>query len=110
MRYKVYVLATAILIASGAAASAQVLAPGPALPGDAGLGGVNPGGFGPGGTRIAPGPATGPLIEQEGPGGIPLAIGSNDQTRPARHRSRRQHAQHPLRPAAAAHRMTRRTF
>jgi hypothetical protein len=28
MRYKLYVLATAILISSGAAASAQVLAPG----------------------------------------------------------------------------------
>jgi hypothetical protein len=82
MRYKLYVLATAIMISTGAAASAQVLAPGPALPGNAVTGGI-----GPGMTPIAPGLATGPLIEQEGPGGIPLAIGSNDPTRPARHRS-----------------------
>jgi hypothetical protein len=82
MRYKLCVLATAVLISSGTAASAQALAPGPALPGNAVTGGI-----GPGTTRIAPGLATGPLIEQEGPGGIPLAIGSNDPTRPARHRS-----------------------
>jgi hypothetical protein len=82
MRYKPYVLATALLVSSGAAGSAQVLAPGPALPGNAVTGGI-----GPGMTPIAPGPATGPLIEQEGPGGIPLAIGSNEPTRPARHRS-----------------------
>jgi hypothetical protein len=105
VRYKPYVVATLMLISSGAAASAQVLAPGPALPGNAVTGGI-----GPGTTRIAPGLATGPLIEQEGPGGIPLAIGSNEPTRPARHRSRRERAPHPLRPAAAAHRMTRRTF
>ena len=81
MRYKLYVLATAILIASGAAASAQVLAPGPALPGNTGLGGVNPGGFGPGGTSVAPGPAVGNNIQIEGPGGTPLSIGSpHDQT------------------------------
>jgi hypothetical protein len=83
MRYKLYVLATAILISSGAAASAQVLAPGPALPGNAVTGGI-----GPSTTQIAPGLATGSLIQQEGSGGVPLAIGSHDSTRPAMHRSR----------------------
>jgi len=78
MRYILFVVAAAILISSGAAASAQVLAAGPALPGNAVTGGM-----GPGMTPIAPGPA----IEQEGPGGILLAIGSNEPTRPARHRS-----------------------
>jgi hypothetical protein len=77
---KLFVLAVAVLIASGAAVSAQgLMAPGPALPG-------NTGGMGPGMTRIAPGPATGPLIEQEGPGGVPLAIGPQDPTRPSLHR------------------------
>jgi hypothetical protein len=52
MRYKLHVLATAALILSGAAASAQtVMAPGPALPGNAVTGGI-----GPGATQIAPGP------------------------------------------------------
>jgi hypothetical protein len=78
MRYKLYVLASAVLISSCAAASAQVLAPGPALPSNAGSAGVNPGGIGPGITRVAPGSATGPLIEQEGPAGVPLAIGPHD--------------------------------
>jgi hypothetical protein len=80
MRYKLYVLATAILISSGAAASAQVLAPGPALPGNASLGGLNPGGIGSGMTSVAPGPATGGMIQNAGPGGVPLAIGSHDST------------------------------
>jgi hypothetical protein len=84
MRYKLFVLATAVLISSGAAASAQTsVAPGPALPGNAITGGV-----GPGATPIAPGLATGSLIEQEGSGGVPLAIGSHDSTRPAMHRNR----------------------
>jgi len=73
-------LATAILISSGAAASAQVMAPGPALPGNASVGGVNPGGIGSGMTSIAPGPATGGMIQNAGPGGVSLAIGSHDST------------------------------
>jgi len=82
MRYKLYVLATGILILSGAAAaSAQtIMAPGPALPGNSGLSGVNPGGIGPGLTSIAPGPATGSTIQNMGPGGVPLSIGSHDPT------------------------------
>lgn len=84
MRYKLYVLAIAALVLSGAAASAQtIMAPGPALPGNAVTGGI-----GPGTTQIAPGLATGSLIEQEGSGRVPLAIGSHDSTRPAAHRSR----------------------
>ena len=91
MRSKLYVLAIAMLIASDAAVSAQgLMAPGPALPG-------NLGGIGPGATTIAPGPATGPLIEQEGPAGIPLAIGTYDPSRPALHRS--HHANHTRRAA-----------
>jgi hypothetical protein len=87
MRCKLYVLATAILIASGTASSALgLLAPGPALPGN-----TYTGGFGPGTTPIAPGPATGSLIEQEGFGGVPLAIGSNDPSLPAAHRSAKSH-------------------
>ena len=87
MRYKLYVMATAILIASGTASSALgLLAPGPALPGNA-----YDGGFGPGTTSIAPGPATGSLIEQEGPGGVPLAIGSNDPSLPAVHGTAKSH-------------------
>ena len=79
---KLFVLAISLLIASDSTVSAQgLMAPGPALPG-------NSGGIGPGMTRIAPGPATGPLIEQEGPGGVPLALGPHDPTRPSLHRSR----------------------
>jgi hypothetical protein len=73
-------LATAILISSGAAASAQVMAPGPALPGNASVGGLNPGGIGPGMSSVAPGPSTGSMIQNVGPGGVPLAIGSHDST------------------------------
>jgi hypothetical protein len=86
MRYKLYVLATAILITSGAAASAQVMAPGPALPGNAGVGGVNPGGIGPGASSVAPGPATGSMIQNIGPGGVPLSMGSHDSTLRSLHR------------------------
>jgi hypothetical protein len=80
MRYKFYVLATVMLIASGTAASAQgpILAPGSALPGNASVGGVNPGGIGPGLSSVAPGPSTGGMIENLGPGGTPLSIGSHD--------------------------------
>lgn len=64
MRYKLHVLATAALILSGAGASAQtIMAPGPALPGNAGLP-SNVGGIGTGMTAIAPGPATGSMIER----------------------------------------------
>ncbi|MBO0755162.1 MAG: hypothetical protein J2P54_04835 [Bradyrhizobiaceae bacterium] len=88
MPYKLYVLVSAMLIASGATALAQgVMAPGPALPGNAGLAGVNPGGIGPGLTSVAPGRATGPMIENQGPAGVPLAIGSHDSTRPSVHRA-----------------------
>jgi hypothetical protein len=91
MRYKLYVLASVMLIASGAAASAQgtVMAPGPALPGNTGLGGVSPGGVGPGMSSVAPGPSTGGMIENLGPGGIPLAIGSHDPTLRSLNRSSR---------------------
>src|ERR1700687_4634596 len=77
-------LSTVILIASGASLSAQTMAPGPALPG-------NTGGVGIGSTTIAPGPAfpTGP-IEQEGPGGIPLAAGPQIATQPRLRRHPRQ--------------------
>jgi hypothetical protein len=90
MRYKLYVLASAMLIASGAAALAQgtVMAPGPALPGNAGLGGVSPGGIGPGMSSVAPGPSTGRMIENLGPGGVPLAFGSHDPTLRSLNRSR----------------------
>jgi hypothetical protein len=88
MPSKLCVVAIAMLIASGPAVSAQgLMAPGPALPG-------NTGGIGPGTTRIAPGPATGPLIEQEGPGGVPLAIGTYDPSRPALHRGRHANRAH----------------
>jgi hypothetical protein len=86
MRYKLYVLATAILVANGVAASAQVMAPGPALPGNAGVGGVNPGGIGPGVSSVAPGPATGSMIQNIGPGGVPLSIGSHDSRLRSVHR------------------------
>ena len=95
MRYKLYVLATAMLIASGAAASAQVpvsapggaMAPGSALPGNAGVGGVNPGGIGPGLSLVAPGPSTGRMIENVGPGDIPLSIGTHDPSLRSQHRT-----------------------
>jgi hypothetical protein len=86
MRYKLYVLATATLIASGAAASAQIMAPGPALPGNASVGGLTPGGIGPGLSSVAPGPATGSMIQNLGPGGVPLSIGSHDSTLRSVHR------------------------
>jgi hypothetical protein len=75
-----------LLLAAGPtfAAGSPLLAPGPALPGNAVTGGI-----GPGTTQIAPGLATGSLIQQEGSGGVPLAIGSHDSTLPAVHRSRR---------------------
>ena len=70
------VLGLALLIASPKALLAQKLAPGAALP-------SNTGGTGFGGTMIAPGPARG-QVEQEGPGGIPLAIGSEIPHQPPR--------------------------
>jgi hypothetical protein len=91
MRYKLYVLASVMLIASGAAASAQGtgMAPGSALPGNARLGGVNPGGVGPGMSLVAPGPSTGRMIENLGPGGIPLSIRSHDPSLRSLNRSAR---------------------
>jgi len=77
----------ALLGAGSSALSAQQLAPGPALP-------SNTGGIGPGGTLIAPGRAGGPLIQQEGPGGVPLAIGSQIEDRPSRRRARHAHRWH----------------
>jgi len=67
---KANVALVAILLAMGSTPnSAQVMAPGPALPG-------NLGGIGPGGTKVAPGGAANDrLIEQQGPGGVPLARG-----------------------------------
>ena len=68
---KANVALVAILLAMGSTPNAaQVMAPGPALPG-------NLGGIGPGGTRVAPGGAANDrLIEQQGPGGVPLARGT----------------------------------
>jgi hypothetical protein len=84
MRYKLSVLATAILIASGTAASARgigsVMAPGSALPANAGLGGVHPGGIGPGLTSVSPGPSTGRMIQNLGFGNTQLSIGSYNPT------------------------------
>ena len=80
-----YLLALAVLFASMASGSAQQLAPGPALPG-------NTGGVGPGSTAVAPGPAGGPLIQQQGPGDVPLAIGSPLVSQPHAHRT--HHARH----------------
>jgi hypothetical protein len=84
--YAVLVLALS-LGAGGTSTLAQNMAPGPALPG-------NVGGIGPGGTEIAPGPATGgdSMIEQEGPGGVPLARGSSIATQAHRHHHTFHHA------------------
>jgi hypothetical protein len=86
------VLAIAMLVASSTSLPAQGrMAPGSALPG-------NMGGIGLGGTLVAPGPATGSLIEQEGPGGIPLASGPLVESQPSSQRTRR--ARHPVRGAS----------
>jgi hypothetical protein len=80
------VSAAVMLIASGTPSSAQTaMAPGPALPSSTYTGGI-----GLGGTFIAPGPALGDgPIEQEGPGGIPLAAGPQIATQPLLHRHHR---------------------
>jgi hypothetical protein len=94
------VLATILLMTCGTllslspqSARAQAMAPGPALPG-------NSGGIGLGGTNIAPGPAArDSLIQQEGPGGVPLAPGPSIATQPNLHGHHR-----------AGHRVTHRAY
>jgi hypothetical protein len=74
-------------MAGNVAAPTQKLAPGRALPADTG-------GVGPGNIVIAPGRAGGPIM-QEGPGGVPLSLGSSTETSvPLRHLRHRNHTRH----------------